>query len=109
MNLGWALAVRDLVPDWFLLCWFAREIVQVPVVIACVRRWRLGYGPRPATTSLGRATACVLAVAFVQALTGHDASVATVLTGVLGAGAGLGYARRHLAAAEDGGAWEQPA
>ncbi|MFZ5478642.1 MAG: CDP-alcohol phosphatidyltransferase family protein [Myxococcota bacterium] len=95
VNLAWALAVRDRVPDWFLLCWFAREILQLAMFPFLMHRFRVGTGPRPRTSEWGRATAIVLAVAMVAALVGLDATLLTLATGALGVVAGLDYARLH--------------
>src|SRR5687768_3388979 len=27
VNLGWALALADVIPDWYVACWCAREVV----------------------------------------------------------------------------------
>jgi phosphatidylglycerophosphate synthase len=95
VNLGWALAVRDVVPDWFMLCWFTRELLQIAMFPFLMYRFRVGTGPRPKTSVWGRATAIVLAVAMVCVLAGLDGTVPTLLTGALGLVAGIDYARIH--------------
>lgn len=96
VNVGWTLAVRDVVPDWFMLCWFSRELIQGPLVPVLIHRFRTQKGEAPRTSPWGRATAILLAVAFAMAMAGVDATVPTVLSGVTGTVAGLHYAVRHL-------------
>ncbi len=91
VNLGWTLAVRDLVPDWFMLAWCARELLQGPFVPFLVHRFRTAKTPPPATSGWGRATAVALFASMVVVLLGYDGTVPTVLTGVLGTIAGVHY------------------
>lgn len=96
VNLGWALALADQVPDWFMLCWFSRELIQLPMHFFLMHRFRTEEAPPPRTSAWGRATALTLALAFCLVLGGWPASRATlwltVLTGALGAVASLHYA-----------------
>lgn len=96
VNLGWSMALADMVPDWWALCWYAREILQALMIPILVHRFRLGFGPAPETSLSGRLAAVSLAVAFVMTLTGFDASIPTYLTGFWGVLSAIGYARRHL-------------
>lgn len=95
VNLGWALAVADRVPDWYMLCWFAREIIQLPMHFFLMHRFRVAAAPPPRTSGWGRATAVVLALAFVGALAGAEGSAVvcalTVASGVLGTIAAVDY------------------
>ncbi len=96
VNLGWALALADLVPDWFMLCWFSRELIQLPMHFVLMHRFRTANAPAPQTSLLGRATAMTLALAFFLALAGWPASGLTLgltlATGVLGTLASVQYA-----------------
>lgn len=92
VNLGWALAVADVIPDWFLLAWCARELVQGPLVPVLVHRFRTAKAPEPRTSFLGRATAVLLFGSVVLVLVGRDATALTLLTGAAGLAAGLQYA-----------------
>lgn len=95
VNVAWTLVNHGIVPAWWLLCWFARELLQVPMIFALVHRWRIGVG-RPKTRALGRATTLALSVTGALALTGHPSLPLTVLVGVLGSMAGIDYARVHF-------------
>lgn len=96
VNLGWAMAVADIVPDWFMLCWFSRELIQLPMHFFLMHRFRTEEAPPPRTSAWGRATAMTLALAFCVVLGGWPASSAalwlTGLTGALGVVASLHYA-----------------
>lgn len=96
VNVGWTLVNAEVVPAVWLLAWYSREILQVPMVLALAHRWRTGVG-RPETRMLGRATTIVLAVTTVAALTGYASLPLTVLVGCLGAAAAADYARLHFA------------
>lgn len=98
VNLGWALAVHDRMPDWWMLAWFSRELIQVAMHPVLMHNFRTGQGPAPRTSLLGRVTAVLLAVAVVTVLCGGNALVPTVLTGAFGTAAGLHYGWIHLAA-----------
>jgi CDP-diacylglycerol--glycerol-3-phosphate 3-phosphatidyltransferase len=104
VNLAWSLAVADRIPDWWMLAWFSREIVQVVMHPVLMRRFRLGEGRAPQTSLLGRVTAVTLFAAVVLTLLGYDAFVLTVVTGVFGFAAGVHYGWLHLVA----GATAQP-
>lgn len=96
VNLGWSLAVADRIPDAWMLAWCARELIQGPLVPVLIHRFRVGNTAPNTTSRLGRATAILLAVSVLTVLLGGDATVTTWLTGLAGAGAGLGYAVRHF-------------
>lgn len=95
VNLGWAIAVSDQVPDWYMLCWFAREIIQLPMHFFLMHRFRVANAPPPRTSGWGRATAVVLALAFVGVLAGWPGSAfvraLTLATGALGTIAAVDY------------------
>lgn len=96
VNLGWALAVADRIPDPWLLAWCARELIQGPLVPVLVRRFRLAASPPNRTSFAGRLTAFALSTAVLLTLLERPALLPTVVAGVAGAWAGLAYARRHL-------------
>lgn len=96
VNVGWTLVNAGVVPAEWLLAWYAREILQVPMVFALVHRWRVGVG-RPHTRFLGRATTILLAVTIVAALLGYASLGLTVLVGSFGVAAAADYARLHFA------------
>jgi hypothetical protein len=96
VNVGWALVNAGVVPAAWLLCWYSREILQVPMVFALVHRWRVGVG-RPETRLLGRLTTVLLAATTVAALAGYPSFPLTVIVGCLGAAAAMDYARLHFA------------
>lgn len=96
VNLAWSLAVADRIPDWWMLAWFSRELVQVVMHPVLMRRFRLGEGRAPQTSLLGRITAVLLFVAVVGTLLGQDMVLVTVVTGVSGFAAGVHYGWLHL-------------
>lgn len=100
VNLGWAIALSDIVPDWFMLCWFSRELVQLPMHFVLMHRFRTGEAPPPRTSAWGRATAITLALAFFVVLGGWPASGLarwlTLATGVLGVVTSAEYAKIFL-------------
>lgn len=96
VNLAWAMAVEDRFPDWYLLCWFSREILQAPMVPILTRRFRLAQGPSPSTNHAGRVTALLLAISMTLALAGRDAEGATMLTGAFGIWSALWYGRDYF-------------
>ncbi len=95
VNTAWALVLGDVVPSWWLLLWFIREIIQLPMVFIFAHRWRTGVG-MPATRPLGQATSISLAATIALALVGIPSLWATVLVGALGLAAGMDYARLHF-------------
>lgn len=97
VNLAWSLAVADRMPDWFLLAWFSRELLQVVMHPVLMHRFRTGTGPPPRTTVLGRVTTVLLAVSVVRVILGSDALLTTIATGIAGTAAGIHYGWIHLA------------
>jgi phosphatidylglycerophosphate synthase len=104
VNLAWTLAVADRIPDVWMLAWFARELLQIAMFGQLLHRFRTGKAPPPATTLLGRMTAIALFAAVTCVLLGHDATLLTVLVGVLGVAASGQYARIYLWPGDDAGA-----
>jgi hypothetical protein len=96
VNLAWSLAVADRMPDAWMLLWFSRELIQVAMHPILMHRFRLGTGPPPRTSLLGRITAVLLSLCVVMVILGHDATVPSALTGIAGAAAGLHYGWIHL-------------
>jgi len=91
VNLAWALAVADRIPDWYVAAWCARELIQGPSVVFLMHRFRTATAPPPRTSLLGRATAVTLSASVLAVLLGYDALYLTIVTGVLGTLAGLHY------------------
>ncbi len=96
VNVGWTLVNAGVVPAPWLLLWFSREILQLPMVFALVHRWRVGVG-RPETRPLGRATTLLLAFVTAAAMVGYASFPLSVIVGCLGAAAAADYARLHFA------------
>ena len=95
-NVAWTLVNAGIIPGWWMLAWFAREILQVPMVFALVHRWRTGVGS-PSTRLSGRLTTILLSLVTVLALVGWPSLLLTVAVLVLGMMAGIEYARLHFA------------
>lgn len=96
VNLAWSLAVADRIPDVWMLAWFSREFVQLPLFFVLIHRVRTGDSMEPRTSVLGRITAFALAGSAICVLVGVDATAPTVLTGLAGSLAGLHYWALHL-------------
>lgn len=96
VNVAWTLVNAGVIPGWWMSAWFAREILQVPMVFALVHRWRTGVGT-PRTRLSGRLTTILLSVLTVLALVGWPSLLLTVAVLVLGLMAGIDYARLHFA------------
>lgn len=108
VNLAWRLAVEDRFPDWWMLCYFSRELVQAPMVPLLTRQFRLHIGSQPKTSFAGRFTAVFIALSLLLVLMGEDATVPTILTGVGGLWSAVGYVQNYLlpwwrSRAEEGG------
>ena len=95
VNVAWALALAGVVPGWWLLLWFSREIIQLPMVPYLAGPFWRGEVHAHHASRVGKATSVVLAMAVVCSFLGlHSvALVATVTTGVLGLYSALGYLR----------------
>jgi CDP-diacylglycerol--glycerol-3-phosphate 3-phosphatidyltransferase len=102
VNLAWSLAVADRMPDWWMIPWFSREIVQVVLHPILMHGFRTGQGVAPSTSLLGKTTAVLLFVCVVGVFLGWDVTVLTWAVGVTGTLAGLHYAHRHLEHRKDG-------
>jgi phosphatidylglycerophosphate synthase len=96
VNLAWRLAVEDRFPDWWMLCYFSRELVQAPMVPLLTRQFRLQIGSQPKTSFAGRFTAISIALSLVLVLMGKDATVPTLMTGVGGLWSAIGYFQNYL-------------
>ena len=95
VNLAWHLTLLGLIPAWWMLAWFSRELVQLPMIPVLIHRWRTLQG-EPRTSRWGIATAVALAFAVCAVLVGRPSVSLTVLVGVLGLLAGADYGRIHL-------------
>lgn len=96
VNLAWRLAVEDRFPDWWMLCYFSRELIQAPMVPLLTRPFRLAEGTEPQTSIAGRFTAICIAISLILVLTGQDALFPTLLTGFGGLWSAVGYIRHYL-------------
>ena len=96
VNVAWTLVNAGGIPGWWMLPWFAREILQVPMVFALAWRWRVGIG-QPATRLLGRLTTIALSLTCALALVGKPSILLTLAVGALGLAAATDYARLHFA------------
>lgn len=81
---AWSLAVFEVIPAWWMVLWFSREVVQVVSVPWYVRRYLRGERPPVQSIPLGKVTSILLAGAFVATLVG-----APVLSGWLTVGCGV--------------------
>jgi phosphatidylglycerophosphate synthase len=96
VNLLWYLAILDRFPDWYLLAFWSREIIQAPLVPILTRRFRLGLGPDPSTNLSGRIAAILLAVATIGILLGYPSLLFTLAIGFFGVLSGLLYLHAYI-------------
>lgn len=93
-----ALVWHDRMPAWWLLLWFAREWVQLGMLVVFMPAYRRGeFKPRGANW-LGKATTVLLSFSLVATMLGAHAPALglTVLTGAFGLLASGSYLRQVL-------------
>jgi phosphatidylglycerophosphate synthase len=93
VNAAWGLAVHDLVPAWWLLPWFIRELVQLAMVPGLWMPFRQGRVFSHQATRAGKAATWAVGLSVFSVLLGVPL-VATILTpaaGVFGAWAAGQY------------------
>lgn len=93
VNAAWGLAVHDLVPAWWLLPWFIRELVQLAMVPGLWMPFRQGRVFSHRATRAGKAATWAVGLSIFSVLL-EVPLVATVLTpaaGLFGAWAGGQY------------------
>ena len=95
---AWSLAIVDLIPFWWLWLWFSREVLQGALVPWYVHRYMKGAIPPNQPSRIGRITAIALAGAFILSILKlpHLAFPLTVVCGIGGLTAALGYLKREL-------------
>ncbi|MEL6346108.1 MAG: CDP-alcohol phosphatidyltransferase family protein, partial [Myxococcota bacterium] len=93
---AWSFAVFEVVPVWWMVLWFSRELIQIVTVPWYVRRYLRGERPPVQSVPLGKATSILLAVAFVLTMTGMKPAAlwVTVCCGVTGVIVGVQYLLR---------------
>ena len=103
VNAAWAMALADVIPAWWMLCWFSRELLQLTMVPWLWTPFFLGRVRPHRASRAGKALAVSLAVTFAATLTaplwspaGHLAAGLTPAIGVVGAAVGVAYIRRSL-------------
>ncbi len=96
VNLAWTLGATDRVPDWWLLLWFSREILQLPMFFLLLADFRLSRAPPPRTNLAGRITAFAVAIAMIGAMLGVRLDLATWVAGGAGVVATWMYGRVYL-------------
>lgn len=83
VNAAWGLAVHELVPAWWLLLWFIRELVQLAMVPGLWMPFREGRVFSHQATRAGKAATWAVGLSIFSVLLGVDA-VAQVLTPAAG-------------------------
>lgn len=93
VNAAWGLAVHDLMPAWWLLPWFIREIIQIAMTPALWMPFRQGRVFSHRATAPGKAATWAIGLSIFSVLLGVDvvAHVLTPAAGVLSAWAGGQY------------------
>jgi len=93
VNAAWGLAVHDLMPAWWLLPWFIREIVQISMTPGLWMPFRQGRVFSHKATAPGKAATWAIGLSLFSVLLGVDilAHVLTPVAGVLSAWAGGQY------------------
>jgi len=83
INAAWTLVVFDYMPGWWMACWFARELIQAPMVFWLVGRFHRGQ-VRPHQSHLaGKITTWGIAISMVAAILGIN-TVGSLLVPVIG-------------------------
>jgi cardiolipin synthase (CMP-forming) len=105
VNAAWTMALRGWVPGEYLIPWFARELIQAPMVVWLVPAFHRGQVRPHHASLLGKLATWLLAAAFIATLLGAAlpspslralVGPLTAATGLSGAAAALGYLRREL-------------
>ena len=98
INGAWSMSLHGYMPAWWMWLWFSREVIQWAMFMVIVGDFRTGRVRIQETSNWGRATALFLFAAFSTTLLGLPAFAwpLSVLTGLSGLIAALGYLKRHL-------------
>jgi phosphatidylglycerophosphate synthase len=98
VNLAWTLVNGGLMPGWWMLCWFSRELVQAPMVFWLTGRFVRGEVAPHHATFPGKLTAWLLGLSLGAVCLEWRwlAELLTPLCGLTGLWAALGYLRREL-------------
>lgn len=93
---AWSMALVGIIPGWWMLLWFARELVLVLTVPWYIHRYVKGETPPVHSVPAGKVTSVLLGGVFVVSLLGAEAVAwwGSVACGVLGVASGVGYLRR---------------
>ncbi len=93
---AWSLALVDAIPAWWMLCWFSRELIQIPMFWWMVGPYWRGEIPAHHARLPGKITTWSLAVAFIASILGWTwlAGPLTPIVGLAGVITGIGYLRR---------------
>ena len=99
VNSAWGLAMHDLIPTWWLLPWFVREVVQLVMVPSLWLPFRQGRVFFHQATRTGKATTWAVGLSIFSVLLDHSAVAAalTPLAGALGLAAAIQYVWQELA------------
>lgn len=99
VNAGWGLAAHDIVPAWWLLAWFVREIVQVAMVPFLWTPFRQGRVFSHHATRTGKAATWAIGLSIFAVLLEVPvvADVLTPVAGVLATIAAGQYVWREIA------------
>lgn len=83
VNAAWGLAVHELIPTWWLLPWFIRELVQLAMVPGLWMPFRQGRVFSHRATTAGKAATWAVGLSVFSILLGAP-STAAVLTPAAG-------------------------
>lgn len=98
VNIAWTLVLLHDVPGWWMLCWFARELIQGVFVPVLVPLYYRGLPEPRASTALGKLTTWLVGISLVASLLDvwWVGAVLTPLAGLSGTAASVEYLRREL-------------
>jgi phosphatidylglycerophosphate synthase len=96
VNMALVMTVAGRMPGVWMAWLFARELVQAPLILPLAHRFRTGGGPRPRTTTLGRAASVAVTLALALVATGAPSFPVVLVAGALSFTAGVHYAWVHL-------------
>ena len=96
VNAAWAMALAGIIPGWWMLLWFSREIIHFPMIPFLAGPYVRGEVVAQHASAVGKATSWALGGAFLASLLGwvSVAGLLTWLTGGLGLWCAMGYVRR---------------
>jgi phosphatidylglycerophosphate synthase len=98
INAAWTLVVFDYLPGWWMACWFARELIQAPMVFWLVGRFHRGQVMPHQSNLVGKITTWGIAISMVAAIIGipQVGAILVPFIGLTSTISGLSYLIREI-------------